>query len=39
LLRNIPAEQRPTVIDALTTLVQAAANRPAPLTTSAVAHD
>jgi DNA-binding MarR family transcriptional regulator len=39
LLHNIPAEQRPTVIDALTTLVQAAADQPAPLTTSVVTHD
>jgi DNA-binding MarR family transcriptional regulator len=39
LLRNIPAEQRPTVIDALTTLVQAAVGQPVSLTTSAVAHD
>jgi DNA-binding MarR family transcriptional regulator len=31
LLRNIPAEQRPAVIDALTTLVEAAAGRPAPV--------
>jgi DNA-binding MarR family transcriptional regulator len=29
LLRNIPTEQRPAVIDALTTLVQAAAGQPA----------
>jgi DNA-binding MarR family transcriptional regulator len=32
LLRNIPAEQRPAVIDALTTLVEAAAGRSVPAT-------
>ena len=30
LLRNIPAEQRPAVIDALTALVEAASGQPAP---------
>jgi DNA-binding MarR family transcriptional regulator len=31
LLRNIPAEQRPAVIDALTTLVEAATGQPKPV--------
>jgi DNA-binding MarR family transcriptional regulator len=31
LLRNIPAEQRPAVIDALTVLVQAATGQPLPV--------
>lgn len=36
LLRNIPAEQRPTVIQALTTLVAAADGQPAPANAGAV---
>ncbi|GAA4959828.1 MarR family winged helix-turn-helix transcriptional regulator [Actinoplanes utahensis] len=38
LLQNIPAEQRPVVIDALTTLVDAAAGHPLPVDAGRVAH-
>jgi DNA-binding MarR family transcriptional regulator len=38
LLRNIPAEQRPAVIDALTTLVQAATGQPMPVGAGGVAR-
>jgi DNA-binding MarR family transcriptional regulator len=39
LLRNIPAEQRPAVIDALTTLVEAATGQSVPTTPGGATRD